>query len=89
MGTNLNEINNISNLVYKKIYSNKQNKLIIFKPVPSPIDRINNKYRWRIIIKCKLSSKILDIINNGITDDIIYKNNNTRITVDINPNSMS
>ena len=88
-GTDLNEINKISNIVYKKIDSNKNNDLIIYKPVPSPIDKINNKYRWRIIIKCKLSNKILDIVNSGITDNIISKSKKTRVIVDINPNSMS
>ena len=88
-GTDLNEITKISNLVYKKINIYKENRLIIYKPVPSPIDKINNKYRWRIIIKCKLSNKILDIVNLGITDEKITKCKNTRIIIDINPNSMS
>ena len=89
LGTNLSEIKKLSELVYKKIETCKNNNFIIYKPVPSPIDKINNKYRWRIIIKCKLTSKMLDIINYGITDNVISKSKETRITVDINPNIMS
>lgn len=89
LGENLNDIKKFSNLVYKKINSVKSNNLLIYNPVPAPIDKINNKYRWRIIIKCKVTSKILDIINYGITDDNLSKNKTTRITVDINPNTMN
>src|SRR5699024_884731 len=27
--------------------------IILYKALPSPIDKIKNKYRWRILIKCK------------------------------------
>ena len=89
VGTDLNEINIISNIVYKKIVLNNTNNLKIFKPVPAPIDKINNKFRWRIIIKCKISNRIIDIVSLGITDEKISKSKNTKITVDINPNTMS
>ena len=89
VGTDLNEINKISNIVYKKIELNNTNNLKIFKPVPAPIDKINNKFRWRIIIKCKISNRIIDIVSLGITDEKISKSKNTKITVDINPNTMS
>ena len=89
VGTELNDINKISNFVYKKILQSQKSNFIIYKPVPSPIDKVKNKYRWRIIIKCKLSSKMLDIVNYAITDENIVKSKNTRIIVDINPNTMS
>ena len=88
-GIDLNEIQKISNLVYKKIKSVNDENINIFKPVPSPVDKIKNKYRWRIILKCKVTSRILDIINYGIEDERIKKCKNTRITVDINPNTMN
>lgn len=88
-GTDINEIQKISNLVYRKIKSVNDENINIFKPVPSPVDKIKNKYRWRIILKCKVTSRILDIINYGIEDENIKKCKNTRITVDINPNTMN
>lgn len=88
-GTNLKDIEKISNLVYKKINLVKTDNMNIYKPVPSPIDKIKNNYRWRIIIKCKVTSKVLDIINYAINDDIIKKSKETKVIVDINPNTMN
>lgn len=88
-GKSLNRIKNISNLVYKKLLSVKNDNIDIYKPVPSPIDKIQNNYRWRIIIKCKVTTKVLDIIKYAITDDQINKQSETKIVVDINPNTMN
>ena len=52
-------------------------------------DKIKNKYRWRIIMKCKVTSKVLDIINYAINDDIVKKSKDTSIVVDINPSTMN
>lgn len=88
-GVNLQEIIKISNIVYNKIIGLKEKGLYVYKPVASPVDKIKNKYRWRIIIKGKVTSKLLDIINFAINDDIIKKCKDTSIIVDINPNTMS
>ena len=88
-GKNLTEIQNVSNFVYQKMNLVKNDDVLIYKPVPSPIDKIKNKYRWRIIIKCKVTSRILDIINFAINDEKIKKCKDTSIVVDINPNTMN
>jgi primosomal protein N' (replication factor Y) len=89
-GENLSEIKTVSKSVYDKISSLNLDNIILYKPVPSPIDRIKNKYRWRMIIKCKITSKILDVINYAtMGNDNIKKCKNTTIVVDINPNSMN
>lgn len=88
-GVELKDIQSISNLVYKKLNSVKNDNMNIYKPVPSPIDKIKNNYRWRIIIKCKVTSKVLDIINYAINDDLIKKSKETKVIVDINPNTMN
>ena len=84
-GENLSEIKTIANKVYKKLNDINNNEFFVYKPVPSPIDRIKNKYRWRIILKCKLTSNIINIIQYGI-ENINLKD--TSIVVDINPNNM-
>ena len=71
----------------------KQNLDIhIFKPVPSPIDKIKNKIRWRIIIKCKLNEKIVSMLNETFekANKEIAKNDKSklRIICDINPTNM-
>ncbi len=89
-GKNLNQIKNISNLVHKRLLSVQNDNMSIYKPVPSPVDKIQNNYRWRIIIKSsKVTSKVLDIINYAINDEKIKKSKEVKITVDINPNTMN
>ena len=66
----------------------KYNNIQIYKPMPSPIDKIQNRYRWRIIIKCKMNEEINSILNQ-ILNNLYNKNNkDIRITIDINPNNM-
>ena len=69
----------------QKEIKNENLDVMLLKPVPSPINKIKNKYRWRIILKCKLTSRVLDIIKYGIEESGAK---DTSIVVDINPNSM-
>ena len=64
--------------------------LLLYKPVPAPIDKIKNKYRWRIIIKCVYNEQINNLLNCTLNE--MYeetKNKETNIIVDLNPNNMS
>ena len=38
--------------------------IILYKGMPAPIDKIKNKYRFRIIIKCKFDDNMIEIIND-------------------------
>ena len=60
--------------------------IVLYKPLPCPIDKIKNKYRWRIILKGKLNNKIIDIINMAIEK---ANNKTTRIIVDTNPANLT
>ena len=79
--------NYLYNELNKEFYSIKNN-VIIYQPVPAPIDKIKNKYRWRILIKCRFSNNIINLINNIL--DRYYKANykDTRLLIDVNPNNM-
>ena len=80
----------ISNKLYDKLESQiKQNDIQanILKPLPAPIDKIKNRFRWRIIIKTNLNDKLIDIINNCLYDDEITKSN-VRVIADTNPTNM-
>ncbi|MCI8411160.1 MAG: hypothetical protein HFJ40_01670 [Clostridia bacterium] len=88
---NENEIKNVSNEVYKYLKANLNKDLEeykIFIPMPSPIDKIQNKYRWRIIIKGNMTKETNEVLNNCLKQ--IYQKNlkTTRISIDINPNNM-
>ncbi len=86
-----NTAKNIFNII--NIYKEKNNiEMNVFKPVSAPIDRIKNKIRWRIIIKCKLNEKIIVLLNEVLQkankEISKNKNNQTKIICDINPNNM-
>ena len=61
---------------------------IVLKPMPSPIDKIQNRFRWRIIIKGNMTEQANKIFNDCLKYiyDANYKS--TRVTVDVNPNNM-
>lgn len=88
-GTIKKEIEKVSNFTYE-LAINKLNKdeFKIFKPMPSPIDKIQNKFRWRIIIKGNMNEKTNETLNEILKKiyDKDYKN--TRISIDVNPNNM-
>ena len=61
---------------------------MLYTPVPAPIDRIKNKFRWRMIIKCKFGDDIIDIVNYCIKNVFDKKNTSVSMIVDVNPNNM-
>jgi len=66
--------------------------IILYKGMPSPIDKIKNKYRFRIIIKCLFKDDIIDLINDLLqkySQTKEAKNGLTNITIDVNPNNWS
>lgn len=83
------EIIKVSDKLYHIIKKNSQNySLLLTKPQPSPIDKIKNQYRWRMILKCKFNSSIVNLINSSLEELYKQKYKQTRITIDVNPNSM-
>ena len=84
------EIKNVSEKIYHYLEQrlNKQ-EFKVLRPMPCPIDKIQNRYRWRIIIKGKMTEEANEILNACLKD--IYQENikDTRIAIDINPNNMS
>ncbi len=75
--------------LYKILQKNAENRLEIFRPMPSPINKIKNKYRWRIIAKCRFNNSVIDIINKSL--DEYYKNKSLKasVIVDVNPTNMA
>ena len=86
---NEEEIKKVSNLAYEIAVKNLDSEEFkIFKPMPSPIDKIQNKFRWRIVIKGNMNEKANKTLNELLKTlyDKDYKN--TRVTIDVNPNNM-
>ena len=63
----------------------KDIKLIILGPAPASVPKVNNKYRYRIIIKTKNSTRFREMIY-AATDIKLKKD--TYIGVDINPENI-
>ena len=79
----------------KNVYTSIKNKIIeeklpiiLYKPVPAPVDKIKNKIRWRLIIKCKFDERIINAIDSSVKD--LQKQNikDVKTTIDINPTNM-
>lgn len=83
------EIKKVSNKAYEYLIKNLNNEEFkIFKPMPSPIDKIQNRFRWRIIIKGNMNVQANEILNDLLKS--IYNQNikSTKVSIDVNPNSM-
>lgn len=82
-------------LVAKKLHSylkervvNEKFGLLLYSPVPSPIDKIKDRYRYRMIIKCIYDDRV-----NGLLSDMLnlyngLNNKTSRVVVEINPYNM-
>ena len=67
----------------------KDLRLMILGPSPCNIPKINNKYRFRIIIKCKNSKLFRDLIRNLIiSSNKKGKYKNISVFADINPENI-
>ena len=83
------EIQKASEKLYRILKKYTGDQMQVMPPLPAPIDRIKYRYRWRIIAKCKLSSKIINSINLAMEEYYKQKFKKTRVIVDVNPNNMS
>ncbi len=86
------EVQKISNLLYdffKQKILKENAKILLYKPVPSPIEKIKNKYRWRIIIKCKFGNDIIMLVNDALNEfSKMKKRDSSKVIIDLNPNNM-
>ena len=57
--------------------------------MPSPKDKIQNRYRWRIKKKEKMNETANKILNEALQEVYEKDLKTTRITIDVNPNNMS
>lgn len=73
---------NIKKLIEKK-YSAV--KLIILGPAASSIPKVNNKYRFRIIIKCKNNAEFRDMLRQALD---VKLPQDSAVSVDINPETV-
>ena len=61
--------------------------LLLYSPVPSPVDKIKNKYRYRIVIKCIYDEKINELLKDALKNNQTIKD--VKQIIQINPNNMT
>lgn len=67
----------------------KNEKIIVLGPMPPRISKINNKFRYRIIIKCKNTKSFRSMISELlISFGKNKKYNDVSVSADINPESL-
>lgn len=83
------EIKSTSNFVYEFLNKNLNDEdFKVFKPMPSPIDKIQNRFRWRIIVKGSMTDEANVALNECLQRVYELNLRSTRISVDVNPNNM-
>ena len=81
------EIKKVHAFLKEKIINEKFG-VLLYSPVTCPIDKIKDRYRMRILIKCLYDEKMNKLMNE--TNDYFYKQkaNNCRLNIELNPNNM-
>jgi len=62
--------------------------LLLYSPVPAPIEKIKDRYRKRILIKCKYDARVNELMNGMLQEFIKMKAKTVRVAVQLNPNNM-
>lgn len=64
-------------------------ELLVFGPVEAPVYRVDNRYRQRIVIKCRLTRQVLSLlqslllrVSSGFSKQKLY------FSIDLNPSSL-
>ena len=88
-GKDENKIKIISLETYNKLHKLLKNtNILLFKPMPAPIDKIQNKYRWRIVMKGDMSNNLNEICNNILKEIYQKSEKGIRVGFDVNPNNI-
>ena len=66
---------------------NEKFGLLLYSPVSSPINRIQGRFRWRIIIKCLYDDRVNNLILDAFKECTSGKDE-TRVIADVNPTNM-
>ena len=81
--------------VAKKLHGYLKNRvinekfgLLLYSPVPSPIDKIKDRHRMRMLIKCLYDDRIHDLLQDSLGEFYKMKTISARVAIELNPNNM-
>ncbi|MBR3960645.1 MAG: primosomal protein N', partial [Clostridia bacterium] len=78
-----NILSNIKTLVEKEF---NDVKIIALGPAPASLPRVNNKYRYTLLLKCKNNFRTRELVRSAISVNI---KKDTSVIVDVNPENFS
>ncbi len=82
----INTINGIFGKIKEMLNSDYTDiKLIALGPSPTAIAKVNNRYRYRLIIKCKNNKRFREMLKKAVDIKIV---NDVSVAVDINPETV-
>ncbi len=91
----IEDLQTVSQMLYQKMKEQIRAEnlpVILYSPIPAPVDRIKNKIRWRMLLKCKYEDKIADFLRSKIEEcekEISPRMwEQTKITIELNPTNM-
>lgn len=86
-GKDEKKVSSNSEDLYRILKSEKTDDLEIFGPSPAPLSKLEGKYRWHIVLKCKdIRDKSLDSVKSAI--EKFRVSGNVSVTVDVDPLNM-
>ncbi len=59
-----------------------------YKPMPAPISKINEQYRWRVLAKARLDDDLENILAECLNEYYEEKSDGVKLSFDVNPNNM-
>jgi len=62
--------------------------LLVYGPFEAPVFRVDNRYRARVIIKCRVSDALNQILSELMVRTSVGTDKTVRATVDFNPNGV-
>lgn len=84
-GEDIEKVKKVSIKMYEELIKQNNKNLFVYKPVASPIEKIKNTYRWRIVIKGRLNKMAIATIKKALNKADDKK---VSIIVDTNPTNM-
>ena len=87
-GENGNEVKNTISKIARCVSDNFTThdvRYSLLGPTPAPLSKINNKFRWRFIIKCVADENVRELLRESVHLPLKV---DVTVSLDINPNNM-
>lgn len=87
------ELHRVSSILTEEITKLSQKSfndipLVIFGPFEAPVYKVENKYRLRTVIKCRLNKRTREFFSTLIKDFAKLNNRSVSISIDFNPSNI-